>query len=404
MRRSLLHRALPDLSFGLVVAVSGCPDPSSATGAQRDDAEVGAGDAQSPAGSNDADGGVARALLDSSLDVADGAPSSGDANGSEDAGASADAGAAPDAVAAAEDASQPEAGACGSGSLIASQPAPDFLFLLDRSASMLQGAPTRWSAATSGLKNATLARDADLRFGVMLFPATSPPPSTSCDALPEPARTLCAMNIQADTCRPGLIDLSVREHAAAAIAAGLDRSVPMGATPTAASLNAAREALVGTGSAPSRPTAVVLLTDGAPNCSGGDPVAETETAIAALKARGTPTYVLGFSADDPTLGPILDRFARAGGTNGAKHRVITDAGSVQTQLSSVFAAQGPDCAVRLTGPAQSDALVVKLEGAPVNLDFVDGFTLSSGDTLQLHGEACSFYTSGHTLTVTLACP
>ncbi|HLV61332.1 MAG TPA: VWA domain-containing protein [Fredinandcohnia sp.] len=68
-------------------------------------------------------------------------------------------------------------------------------------------------------------------------------------------------------------------------------------------------------SAHCRPYAVVLLTDGQPDCPGSEPTGnatKAREAVEALRAADIPTYVVGFGADANTT--ILDDLARRGGT------------------------------------------------------------------------------------------
>lgn len=102
----------------------------------------------------------------------------------------------------------------------------------------------------------------------------------------------------------------------------IGQMVAKGWTPIGLSLKQAREHLVSIRNNDSagscRPYAVVLLTDGLPQCNdvAADIEAQKNDAlkeIRDLKAAGIPTYVVGFGKDVKGS-PFLDEMARAGGT------------------------------------------------------------------------------------------
>ena len=179
------------------------------------------------------------------------------------------------------------------------------------------GVPRRWDVLRAVLPRTLAEFDARLPLGAMLFPA---------------AGTLgCAA--------PTALDVSFATGNSVPIAQRLDAAEPGGRTPTYAALVQAERLLrevAGEG-----PRAVILATDGGPNCNASldgdrcvcaatvlevgrqecreDPslclddvraVAQAE----AMAARAVPTYVVGIDGDrTPALVAVLNRLARAGG-------------------------------------------------------------------------------------------
>jgi len=122
---------------------------------------------------------------------------------------------------------------------------PDILILLDRSNSMAGGSPSCWSSVTAALTSITADMDAQINFGLMVFPYGSTecaPPS----GVPE-------------------VTISEEENAAA-IATTLGALGPDGGgTPTTAAMIAAANYL--SGLADESTKYILLATDGGPNCS-----------------------------------------------------------------------------------------------------------------------------------------
>lgn len=110
---------------------------------------------------------------------------------------------------------------------------------------------------------------------------------------------------------------------AAELISEVNKFVPDGGTPIGQALEDALAHLTSVRradtSAHCRPYAVVLLTDGEPDCpsnhGGSEPTGnatKAENAVRALREAGIPTYVIGFGSQANTT--ILNRLARMGGT------------------------------------------------------------------------------------------
>jgi hypothetical protein len=201
----------------------------------------------------------------------------------------------------------------------------EVLFVLDRSESMSEffdqsPAPrvSRWHSLREALHTTMPRYDGVLDLGLLIFPLSDP--------------DLCLV--------PSAPQLAPAPRGATALLARLDRETPLGRTPTAAALSAALQYFAAS-SVSGRQRAVVLATDGGPNCNAAipsdacpctavaglspshrsriDPMLclddlRTEAAILALRARGIPTLVLGIhGAHEVRLEATLGRLARAGG-------------------------------------------------------------------------------------------
>lgn len=282
----------------------------------------------------------------------------------------------------------------------------EVLMVVDRSGSMQlsiePGGASRWDALLGALARASAELD-EVAVGASLFPAERLPGGE------DPARFCATMD--------GL--------ALAPALGGLPRLVehmrsgppPRGGTPTAAALEATLASL---DPASAARRALVLITDGAPNCAP-DPAPEgcacstvsaeceddltgllcidddgTLAAIEQATRRGIPVVVVGI--DDPArpeLSAILDRMAIAGGhpRRDGPHRYY--AARSAAELREALVAIGrevspctfvPDAVGPLDGVAS-----VSLGGAPIAPGPIDGWTPSPilPGAIQLHGAACA---------------
>jgi hypothetical protein len=192
---------------------------------------------------------------------------------------------------------------------------PDVLILLDRSGSMdmAYGAGTRYQAVAAALSDVVATYSPYVRFGFQEMPGRQ-----GCgDAL---SGACCAS--------PPLVDIA--DGNAQAVTAAIASALPMdGSTPTAASLRLAHEYYKDLHDGAAKHY-VLLVTDGAPNCtlvdplSSGDALGAANAACAGALAEvndlvtkgGVQVIVLGAGtglADDPTGdATCLDDLAHAG--------------------------------------------------------------------------------------------
>jgi hypothetical protein len=203
---------------------------------------------------------------------------------------------------------------------------------------MIADGPERWNELVTGLNTVIDEADEHTRFGLMLFPALVPnsgaptPPDCSVFELWSPDYITCITNTwTAEDCSPAILDVPIALGNASAISAALATEEPYGGTPTDLSLQRAKAQLAGS----ARPTRIVLITDGEPNC-GGSPES-TVTALEELARAGHQTYVIG--VDIATGGSIqrtLDSFAKAGGTGETSYRAVVTAGEVAQNIRSLL--------------------------------------------------------------------
>jgi hypothetical protein len=276
---------------------------------------------------------------------------------------------------------------------------PEMLIVLDRSSSMRNQSNgiDRWTPSVAGLKVITTNLDTRVDFGLMAFPG-------------------------AEACAPGTVQVPIEPMAAADISASLDGLQLIQSTPTAQTLEAAR-AVVAQGSADPEArgvggTYVVLVTDGAPNCSDGqtgggggpDPVAveSTVAAITALAGDGVKTYVLAFgAATDAALATALDRMAVAGATGDTAHRPIENQAQIETEFGRIAGA-ALTCDLSLDAAVEDASYVaVTIDGSLVGLNDPNGWVLSADRTrITLQGSACAMLkdtTTNHAVKVEVRC-
>jgi hypothetical protein len=286
--------------------------------------------------------------------------------------------------------------------------APNILIVLDRSLSMKpdDGSVNRWDPSVAAVKSITSQLQSRVAFGLMTFSGQGGGGGGNL------------------SCSPGRVNVNIDENTAGAIASALDGIRPAGATPTAVSLEAADDYLQSYQGGPDdrpAPTYVLLITDGAPNCTGGVPpmgnasatgsqepaqVDATVAAIEGMAARGFKTFVLGYDTqNDATLRDALDRMARAGGTGDSKHRPVGDESSLVATFQEITG-NVLSCDFVLDEPVADKSYVkVLFDGRQLNVDDANGWALSGdGQTVSLQGRSCaSAKQEGHTISVSVQC-
>jgi hypothetical protein len=143
-------------------------------------------------------------------------------------------------------------------------------------------------------------------------------------------------------------------------------------------------------------SAVVVLTDGAPNC-GKSTLAEVEPPIVAMAGRGIKTYVIGLpgSASAATL---LNGLAMAGGTG--SYITPTDPTDLQNQLAMIASTTVDQCTITLSPPPADPSLVYLIvtdTADPNGVEIMEstdgggnGWSLSAdGTTATLLGTICT---------------
>jgi hypothetical protein len=260
----------------------------------------------------------------------------------------------------------------GSFALLRAQPA--VMFVLDRSGSMgtrFSGVNTRWQVLTGGFTLALPSVDHTMQIGALLFPSTS-------------GGNNCTVAGTASIA-PGL------EHVNPLLAL-MRTTRPGGSTPTADAIDVGAKALLGVRAA-STARAIVLATDGGPNCNpnldprtctcldnrgcGGRPGsclddARTVQRIAATFALGLPTYVIGIQDPGETQNnAVLDAMADAGGRPkaGMHHFYAATSGpELDVALVAIRDQLGSCTYLTTSVPDASGTITVTIDGVPIAFD------------------------------------
>ncbi|MEY4514836.1 MAG: hypothetical protein RLZZ450_6958 [Pseudomonadota bacterium] len=282
------------------------------------------------------------------------------------------------------------AGVCESFQITSGHAVPDMLIVLDRSGSMKMGNVNRWDPSVAGITAITAELDSSIRFGLMAFPGSG--------GMGGGGGVRCA---------PGTLEVPIDLETGPTIATKLKGFMLIDSTPTASTLVEARKVLNAI-EAPSDfgvkgTPYVVLVTDGAPNCSvdngsgrgnaGFDQTAfeDTITAIKALASDGIKTYVLGYDADkDAQLKQSLDAMAVAGNTGDTMARAVDNEAALVTAFKAI-AGTAISCDFKLDeAPSDPSYVLVKVGNQPVRYNDVNGWKLSDDKrTLTLQGKSCS---------------
>lgn len=266
--------------------------------------------------------------------------------------------------------------------VVATKPA-DVLLVLDRSKSMIEhsvpGAATRWAAVVPALTSVITATDAVVSWGLELFPEGE---GSQCSPL------------SAD------IPAKIMPGNAATVTSVITSTMALGnGTPTGDAI------LKATAYLQSRDTTnqfIVLATDGDPSCpSGGDEALEYATdAIAAAKAAGFPTYVIGVldPAKNKSSLPRLNAMAEAGGTarsdtpSGDKFYQAQSQDELKAALEAVTG-RVVTCVFDFKAPPPDPTnIAVKVNDAWISRDETgaEGWDYTGPEFLglELHGDAC----------------
>jgi hypothetical protein len=270
---------------------------------------------------------------------------------------------------------------CGIETLDVHPIAPNFVILLDRSGSM--NAPidgrSKWDIAIDSLGEVLPQYEADVRFGLMMFPG----PLALCDA--------------------GIIDVDVDEQNADDILDVLEDSQPLQTTPMGASLDALGD-YDGLRDEDRR-NLVLLVTDGEESC-GGEPITETQL----LFQDDIQVYVLGFGSevDEQSLSEIAEagRTDRPGNPN---YYQAEDADELSGALDDIVASVMP-CAYQLEGrPPLPNEIFVFFDdrtAIPRDRDHVDGWDFDRDtNVVTFFGPTCeAVKTDLHLIQVLFGCP
>jgi hypothetical protein len=292
---------------------------------------------------------------------------------------------------------------------------PTLLFVIDRSRSMLSdfggAGQSRWEVLRLALSRALPPVDDTMDIGALLFPA------------PGSSGMSCSVS-SAPNLRPSV------GHVAPLLAL-LAANPPGGSTPTADAIATAARSLQGTRAA-STARALVLATDGAPdcntalspqtcvcaqgnNCQASRCLDDTRTVgrIASAAATGLPTYVIGIQdgATSP-LAAVLDTMADAGQRpqKGQSHRYYAVSSEAELAAALVTIRDQVGACTYLTSsvPDPRGTIRVTLDGLELPFD-PSGETgwnwadRNNGEILLSAAECSSASVSGAQLSAELGC-
>jgi hypothetical protein len=297
-------------------------------------------------------------------------------------------------------------GNCGMMVVSTTRQPADVLLVLDRSSSMdystsqdcyctaptssggavcadTTNCATRWQGVQAAVTN-TLANTVGVNWGLKLF--STPTGASQCTV-------------------SSSVEVPIGPDSASSVST-MVQNVTLGlGTPTTAALMAATAYLKTVND--TGPKAILLATDGEPNC-GGTPasmnifdLAGAASAAAAANAAGFPVYVVG-------IGPNLDnltQLAQAGGT-GDYYSVSSSPQLVDafTSISNLVAS----CTFILTSmPPDPNNIGIYLDKSLVPKDDANGWSFgASTQSIVLNGSRCDQVTSGaaSTVSVLFGCP
>jgi hypothetical protein len=274
-------------------------------------------------------------------------------------------------------------GFCGNTFLAATTDHPNLYFVIDRSGSMQEfvDGEQKYAAVVTAATSLVRSLGPQANVGAAVFPGRTVDEQNPCAAGEEVFTTRPGDALPTGSCGDGPV---TRGFANAVSPTG----GAFGATPTASTLTALLPLL---DRLPGR-TAVILATDGGPNCNGNaackadkcipniekqcqpdincctqdtfgpeacldeDP---TRDAVRALSMRRIPTYVIGIPGSGP-YADLLEQLALAGGTARPIHPAYYDAKHL-VELDAVLASIGAkvvlSCHLRLEAPPPNRALV-----------------------------------------------
>lgn len=317
------------------------------------------------------------------------------------------------------DAGPPDA-ACEPRPVAFAAAVPNVMFVIDRSGSMQWdlsgneydgGRPSRWQVESQSLAQVLPPHDNRIAMGALMFPSVA---SQACD-LPTTVDLSPALNNSASLLRLFLVN-------------------PLGGTPTAGALQLAANHLKGLHTASSA-RALVLTTDGAPNCNLNlnpntcvctvtlDPITgvcgivgncldDTNT-VATVRSlyqqEHIPTYVIGLASAQNPFNGVLDQMALAGGVprtgTGYRFYAVDQPADLTAALDRVTAQLTLCTYLSNTLPGVNEKFVVRVGGTPVDAGATgwEWADYANGE-LVLHGAACDSAAQGAAVTALIECP
>ncbi len=269
------------------------------------------------------------------------------------------------------------------------------LMIFDRSGSMSQvwtgGKTPKWQAAGGAMISALMPLQDKLTIGAVFFPNNA---FFSCSVDP-------ITNMDQIAFMPGAMALAKMQAAAPSGTPTPLYSATIGQTPTLEALQAA-DVAISTATLKGA-TAVILVTDGDPNCKWDQTMAVN--IVTAWAAKGIKTYALGVPGVGGTGAQNLNTLAMAGGT--MQYIAPTDATTLQMKIQEIVqqtVSVGFDnCVIHLDKPTSvPDKLHLVVTSKGVDQDVPHTFstgekawTISAdGGTVELLGNLCAAAKNG----------
>lgn len=271
---------------------------------------------------------------------------------------------------------------CGGQLFQAEKVSSNMYIAFDKSGSMddpiVGNGSSKWTVATSAIKQVTARYQSQIQFGLGLFPAGD---GTSQRCVPAPTA------------------VTVGDQRAAQIATALDANAPGGSTPIGGVLTSAGNVpeLVD----PTRANYVMLVTDGTETCNGNGVAAAT----ANLATKGIKTFVIGFGGQVDAMN--LADIAIAGGTPrpGATRYYQADDEPGLLAAFNLIAQGALGCEYRLaSAPPDPTKIFVYVNGVLQNHDVAhaNGWDYSTATVrITFYGGLCSLVATDATAKVSL---
>jgi hypothetical protein len=337
----------------------------------------------------------------------------------------------------------PDAGLCGNQILPTQQDRPNLYFIVDASGSMSgqfnDVLEMKYTAAVDAIESVLEQIGHRVSYGAAVFPFNNGSncglPGREVFATKAGDSVVCSINGRMGDVLADLID-------------DLSNRSPVGGTPLSATLSALKPTLT---SLPGK-TAIILATDGAPNCNPDaicksdlcelnidqavlddgtickDPInccnpavvtdgnlncvdsEATNAVLTELLSDGISTYVIGLPGYSSILGAVLDGMAVAGGTPRSTPPLYYEANDPQTlvdTLREIATKIAVSCTITLDDPPPNWGLVnVYLDAQQVPQSTDDGWQQIDERTVEITGTYCTTLQTGNVyqVQITAGCP
>lgn len=334
---------------------------------------------------------------------------------------------------------------------------PDVMLVVDRSYSMVNS-EDRWTPALRAISQVTQALEAEVSFGLTLFPdpTSNAVDATELNQCQSWGRDLFSCEEDVSACAPGRVLVEPTLNNSLAVRENLNTYPPLPnqATPTYSALQVAAQALINQPNQGNQKV-IILVTDGMPGCNfrlmptsctclttapffcefdqfagmclDDDRTIEEVTRLAGL---GIKTIVVGMTLGLPSEGPcigdnecpyggqacvnnrcvnlapsVLSEMARSGGDPNGQYFSIANLDDIESQITLATASIAP-CVFDISEiPVELyEHLIVYLDGAAVERDEsrMSGWWADRG-VLEFYGAACDSIRDGMSHRIAARC-